>query len=227
VVLHDSIGSTLGDIKVYSALGGVSMDADVAIAGSAGVILQGAGNLAVGLVQGREVVLRSGGTILDAAADDKVNVTAGSVSIIGYGPKLGSGNAVEVQAPAIYVSAPTGMVLQDTGADGRTHFYLLDGATMYEQAIAIGAVTRSTAAPAAVTGMQTAQAAPVTLSAAPVAAFADHTSSAASYLASVHVAANADAGTSPVLTASANGLQAAAPAAKGESFDFWLEDLML
>jgi len=230
VVLHDSIGSRLGDIKVYSALGGVSMDAGVSIAGSAGVILQGAGNLALGLVQGREVVLRSGGTILDAAADDKVNVTADSVSIIGYGPKLGSGNAVEVQAPAIYVSAPTGMVLQDTGADGRTHFYLLDGATMYEQAIAIGTVTRSTAAPAAVSGMQTAQAAPVTLAAAPAAAFAafaEHTSIAAGYLATLNLADSAGAGTSPVLAASANGLQAAALDAMGDSFDFWLEDLML
>jgi hypothetical protein len=231
VVLHDSVGSTAGDIRVYSALGAVTMDADALIAGSAAVTIEGAGNLSVGLVQGRDVVLKSGGVILDAGADDKVNVTASSVSVIGYGPKLGSGNAVEVQAPSIYVSAPTGMVVQDTGSDGRTHFYVLDGATMYEQAIAIGATARSTAAPAvAGSAALTGQSSSSAVAAAPAlpGLFDAHTSSAATYLASLGNASTiAGAAGTGGLTASANGLQASTATANATGFDFWLEDLVL
>jgi len=232
VVLHDGVRSDAGDIRVYSARGTVTMDGDATIAGSAAVSIEAAGSLDIGLVQGKTVVLRSGGTIADAAADDRVNVTADSVSIIGYGPKLGSGNPVEVQAPAIYISAPTGMVLQDTGADGRTHFYLLDGATMYEQAVATGTTARSTAAPsaAAVTAgadaLQAVSASPVTQ--ASFAAFAAHVSSTASYLAAAgsgEAPADHDA---QVLSASADGLQAAAaPGPAAADMDYWLEDLML
>ncbi len=227
VVLHDSMSSVAGDIRVYSAQGAVTMDADAAIAGSAAVSIEGAGSLSIGLVQGKTVLLRSGGVIADAAADDKVNVTADSVSIIGYGPKLGAGNAIEVQAPSIYVSAPTGMVLQDTGSDGRTHFYLLDGATMYEQAVAIGTVARSTAAPAAVSANAAAMqalSAPVT-AAAPT-AFAAHAFSAASYLAGADSAMTVAAAQTGSLSAGADGLlaRATAPAA---NLDYWLEDLML
>ncbi len=97
---------------------------------------------------------------------------------------------------------------------------------MYEQAIGIGAVTRSTAAPAEASATLAASA-PSALAAAPVAAFATHVASAASYLDGSGSAGTFDAQVQRVLTASADGLVVTAPAANGSEFDYWLEDLML
>ena len=150
IVLQDSVGAAAGNVVLYSASGAITMAATATVSGAAEVALQAAGNLGIGHLQGDHVVLSSGsGTIADAAANDAVNIVANKVSIYGYGPKVGSGNAVQVQAPVVYVSAPAGMVLQDTGNDGRTHFYALDGATMYEQVIGVGNVVRQVEVPPA------------------------------------------------------------------------------
>ncbi|PWF55728.1 beta strand repeat-containing protein, partial [Massilia glaciei] len=136
VVLHDSVRTSGGGIVLNSATGAIGMDGGATLSAPGTVRIEAAGNLAIGLVQADSVLLRStGGTIADAATDGAVNITANTVSIYGYGPRVGLGDALEVNAPTVFVQAPTGIVLQDTGADGRTHFYVLDGATMYEQAI--------------------------------------------------------------------------------------------
>jgi len=236
VVLHDSVGSVAGDVAVYSANGAIRMDAGSAVSGSATVTVQALGDVELGQVKGRNVVVRSSGVVLDAARDDQVNITADTVAIYGYGPKVGGGNAIEVQAPSIFISAPSGMVVQDTGADGRTHFYVLDGATMYEQAIGIGAVTRTTADPTPGTpvaaaferAFDPARFAPLSAGAgAPV------SSHVASYLGEVSHADSAAGG--DVVVASSQGLvRSAAPTfASGAAlpdeagFDFWLEDLVV
>jgi hypothetical protein len=241
VVLHDSVGSRAGDVVVYSANGAIRMDADSAVTGSATITVQAAGNVELGQINGKNVVVRSGGVVSDAAADAKVNISADTVALYGYGPKLGSGNAIEVQAASVFISAPSGMVVQDTGTDGRTHFYVLDGATMYEQAIGIGAVTRTTADP---TPAKAAAAAfdrafdPASF--APLAASTSVPvfSHVASYLGQIGQAdgATATAAADDVVVASSQGLVrgAAAPtfasgaALPGDAgFDFWLEDLVV
>jgi hypothetical protein len=45
-------------------------------------------------------------------------------------------------------------VVQDTDPDGRTHFYLLDGGKMYEQAVSPGSVERVTRNPAGASAVQ-------------------------------------------------------------------------
>jgi hypothetical protein len=150
IVVHDNIDSSAGagDIVLYSANGGISMDGGSALKGSARIEIDAAASLNIGQLDGASVVLRSqGGTISAASGDSGVNIIAETVAIFGYGPKIGTGDAIEVQAPSIFVSAPSGMVLQDTGPDGRTHFYVLDGATLYEQVIGFGDVVRYTEDP--------------------------------------------------------------------------------
>ena len=257
VTVHDSLASASGDIAFYSANGSISMDAGALVSGTAQVTLQAAGNLDIGLLRGDNVVLRStSGTIADAANDAAVNIVANTVAIYGYGPKLGTGHALEVQAPAVYVSAPAGMVLQDTGSDGRTHFYVLNGATMYEQVIGIGNVVRPTedpspAAPATSATMLSQWLSPTlvaqrlaqasTLAPSHLAARDTATvGGVAAYLGNVALGASDTGG---LLQAGAQGMQRLGSFTLGSpglqalstgeaasdkvAFDFWLEDIVL
>jgi len=225
VVLHDSVGATAGDVTLYSAKGAVTMDAGTAISGAASVTAQAAGNLVLAAVQGQHVVLRSGGVILDASADDAVNVVAKTVAIYGMGPQLGAGNAIEVQAPSLFVQAPRGTLVQDTGPDGRTHFYVLDGANLYEAAIGIGEVVRQTTDPTPLL--------PVGPTLAPLAlmplggeggARTATASGTALYLAT---AGRIEAVSGGALSAGAQGLAAGQGGVEDLPLAFWLEDLVL
>lgn len=231
VILEDSVTASAGDIVIYSASGAVTMSAGTALTATNAVVLDAAGALGVALITAEHAVLRSAsGGIVDVNGDTAVNVVADTVSLYGYGSLVGSGNPIEVQSPAIYLAAPTGVEVQETSPDGRTHFYLLDGAAMYEQAVGIGQVVRHTADPtpasvpeasAPVSGAfaATAPAAPVFQFVAP----ADAGSMVASYLAGTAGVGRAAAGT---LSASALGL-GKAPAAVELEFDQWLQDLVI
>ncbi len=96
------------------------------------------------------------GRVIDVNADANVNVYAAAVSMKGYGltDTAGSTQApvLKVRAPVIYVAAPTGVVVADSGQDGRTNYNALDHGTMYEELIAVGAATRVTLPGDAVAG---------------------------------------------------------------------------
>jgi len=241
VTLHDSVGSVAGEVAIYSANGAIRMDAGSAVTGSASVSIAAMGDVELGQVNGKSVVVRStSGVVLDAAKDDKVNIVADTVAVYGYGPKLGSGNAIEVQAASIFISAPTGMVVQDTGADGRTHFYVLDGATMYEQAIGIGSVTRTTLDPTPVKAQGAALERafdPASFAPAAASTSAPVFSHVASYLGQIGTVQADGIDGGDVVVASSQGLVRAAAAptfasgaatpAAGAQFDYWLEDLVV
>ena len=252
VVLHDCLATTSGDVVLYSANGGVTMDAGVAVTTPAQLTVQGAGDLRIGQLHADSVVLRSsGGTISDASADASVNIVANTVAIYGYGPKIGSGNAVHVQAPSVFVSAPAGMVLQDTGTDGRTHFFVLNGATMYEQVIGVGAVTRPTQDPSPVaapvvlpTGLLPASPALVSYLPSEFSSSVPTGSSVASYLGGlVTSAASAPGGlvlagsqgmtrlsAASSFTLGTPGMQSlstGAAVSDNIAFDYWLEDIVI
>jgi hypothetical protein len=220
------VTASAGDVVLYSVAGGIAMDAGTSVTASAAVVLNAAGSLAVGQISAINVVLRSSsGAIVDVNGDDAVNVSAGTVSLYGYGAPVGTGNPIEVQAPAIYLAARTGVELQDTGPDGRTHFYVLDGATMYEQAVGIGNAVRTTVDPTPAATFPAAAAMASDLFAP--AAFAPSirepgSSDVARYLAGLDAAA----------VTSAMPHMSAAPAMQADAgltlaFDFWLEDLVV
>ncbi|MCC2959755.1 LEPR-XLL domain-containing protein [Massilia sp. IC2-278] len=225
VVLHDSVSAVRGAVVVYSANGGVQMDAGTVLSGTGAVTAQAAGNLVLAGVEGKHVVVRSGGVILDAAGDNAVNIVADTVALYRMGPQLGMGNAIEVQSPSLFVEAPRGIVVQDTGPDGRTHFYVLDGATMYEAAIAVGETVRHTEDPTLALPLLPASLAPA-LAATPYFDAALRTAAAsgtAQYLATAGQVATAGGG---LLVAGAEGLAAGEGAAL-PLLEFWLEDLVL
>jgi len=226
VVLHDSVSAVRGDVVVYSAGGAVQMDAGTVLSGTASVTAQAAGNLALAGVEGKHVVVKSGGVILDAALDDAVNIKADTVALYGMGPQLGMGNAVEVQSPALFVEAPRGIVVQDTGPDGRTHFYVLDGATMYEAAVAVGETVRHTEDPTPAIPMLPSQAfAPASGFGFDASLRTASVSGTALYLAA-HGQADAPA-KSGALVANADGIGADTADVTALPIEFWLEDLTL
>lgn len=140
-----------------TAGGALRMATDGVLATQAGdVRLQAAGDLRVGQIDTRAssggamaaVVLASTtGTISEANADAAADVFADLLTLRGRGPALSGGAsevpaALDVQANRLDVDAPRGVVLRDSGSNGRTAFNLLDGDQLYQQLVALGSPSR-------------------------------------------------------------------------------------
>jgi hypothetical protein len=228
VTLHDNLTASAGDAVLYSAAGAITMDAGTAVTATTAVVLNAAGQLAVAQISAANVVLRSSsGTIVDVNGDDAVNVSASTLSLYGYGAPVGTGNPIEVQAPAIYLAARTGVELQDTGPDGRTHFYVLDGATMYEQAVGIGNAVRTTVDPTPAATIAASASIAMAASLPTLAAFSafgreEGTAGVARYLAGLD---GADVTTAVHHMSATPALQL--DSGLTAAFDFWLEDLVV
>jgi len=122
------------------------------------VQLQAVGDLALGRVDTRsgataaQVVLAStGGVIRDAGADTATDVFADKLTFRGHGPLLAAGEsttaaAIDVSAAQVDIDARSGVVLRDTGLDGRTRFNLLDGLQLRQQVVAEGPSVRQPSA---------------------------------------------------------------------------------
>jgi hypothetical protein len=94
------------------------------------------------------------GHIVDADNDEAVNVHAAWLSIRGHGPALAAGSsttaaAIDVQVDRLDADDQRGLMLRDTGADGRTRFNLLDNGVLYQQVVADGSPLRGSTAPIA------------------------------------------------------------------------------
>ena len=151
IALHDDLAVTKGNIALYSASGNIQMDAGTSMqASSTGKIeLRASGNIGVSQLWGDTVVLEStGGTIQDVRADNNPDIVAKTVSIHGYGPKVGgSGDAIEVRADTVFVTAPAGVVSQTSGSDDKTRFYVVNGGDLYQIATGFGSISRVAANP--------------------------------------------------------------------------------
>ena len=123
--------------------------------------LQSQGNLALGLLDTRNgadpaaaggvLLVSHGGTISDAAADEALNVQAGWLVMRGRGPLLAAGQttaaaAIDVAVERLDIDDRSGLMLRDTGTDGRTRFNLLSGGLLYQQMVATGGPLRTAAA---------------------------------------------------------------------------------
>ena len=58
-------------------------------------------------------------------------------------------DVLQVRAAVVQVQAPSGVVVDDAGENGRTNFNLLSGGVLYNEAVVVGSVTRVTSDPAA------------------------------------------------------------------------------
>lgn len=158
LTLAGTLALTGAGADVHATAGGaLLMAANGQLATQAGdVLLQAGGDLRVGRIDTRAtaggvtaaVVLAStGGTISEANADGAADVFADLLTLRGRGPALTGGAsevpaALDVQANKLDVDAPSGVVLRDSGSDGRTGFNLLDGGQLYQQLVALGAPSR-------------------------------------------------------------------------------------
>jgi hypothetical protein len=151
--------ATAGADIALTAGGSITMQASALIASRGGdITLDAASGITLGLLDARGavaggVVLRSAaGTIADAAADGGTNVFAGWLVMRGLGPTLAAGAseapaAIDVLVERLDVDDARGLLLRDSGADGRTRFNLLEGGTLYQQLVASGGPLRTATAP--------------------------------------------------------------------------------
>jgi len=144
VLLGDDIVAG-GTVSIGSGAG-VTMAAGTHVSGSGRIDVVAQGAIKLGQLTADLVVVD--GASLSGNGDGAANIVAKQVSLHGYGPLAGQGGALVVQSPIVHVAAMNGVVVQDTDPDGRTHFYLLDGGKMYEQAVSPGGVERVTQNPA-------------------------------------------------------------------------------
>ena len=94
------------------------------------------------------------GNIVDADNDEAVNVQAAWLSLRGHGAVLQPGTsttaaAIDVAVDRLDADDTRGLMLRDTGADGRTRFNLLDNGVLYQQVVADGSPLRGSTAPIA------------------------------------------------------------------------------
>jgi len=138
--------------------GDVTLQADRGIALGRVDTRNNAGNNAGIGSAGGVMLLTQGATasITDVDKDEGINVYASWLSVRGRGPALLAGMsttaaAIDVSVDRIDLDNAGGLILRDTGADGRTRFNLLDNGVLYQQLVAEGGPLRGSTAPIAST----------------------------------------------------------------------------
>jgi len=160
LTLGGSLRLSSSGADVQATVGGaLRMAADALISTQAGdVRLQTVSDLAIGRIDtraggvpggaaGAVVLASSAGVIQEAGNDGQTDVFADLLTLRGHGPLLSAGEstaprALDVVANRLDVDAAAGVVLRDTGTDGRTRINLLVGSQLYQQLVADGAPLR-------------------------------------------------------------------------------------
>jgi hypothetical protein len=134
------------------AIQGQLLMADTAAVRTTGgsITVQASGDLVVGELNASNgssakvggVALDSASGVIRASSSNRGLINAQTVSMYGYGPKVSnlssSISAVQVQAEQFQVSAPSGVVVRDSGADGETYYTLINRNNYYRQATIMG-----------------------------------------------------------------------------------------
>jgi hypothetical protein len=154
--LTNALGASLTQVKVGTGEQLVSVTGDIAFAQSVAlnaqrldmagdatltaagdVVLSSEAGMSLGGIsaQGHTVTIADSGAQVSSAGTG-VNVTAGSVVFSGWGPASGSGGApIQVSAASVQVYAPSGMVLRDTGVDGKVTYLVVHGDQVQKQLV--------------------------------------------------------------------------------------------
>lgn len=139
----------------------ITMAADATLLAPGGdITLRAVHDMAVGLLDARNgaaaagavLLVSSQGTLLDAGNDEAANLQAASVTLRGQGPVLAAGQsttpaALDLESPQLDVDFSSGIVLRDTGTDGRTRFNLSVGDALMQVAVVSGAPSRGAPTP--------------------------------------------------------------------------------
>jgi hypothetical protein len=127
------------------------------------VDLNAKNNLAIGTINARAADLSvsgivtisaTSGVITDANKNSTADIFAKAINFAGYGPVTdGAGDVLEAVAEVVHITVPQGIVVRDTGTDGRTAFNVMNNGKLYQQIVVEGAVTRITEDPIALLNM--------------------------------------------------------------------------
>jgi hypothetical protein len=156
--LTNALGASLTQVKVGTGEQSVSVTGDIAFAQSVAlnaqrldmagdatltaagnVVLSSEAGMSLGGIsaQGYSVTIADSGAQVSSAGTG-VNVTAGSVVFSGWGPASGSGGApIQVSAASVQVYAPSGMVLRDSGTDGKVTYLVVNGDQVQKQLVSV------------------------------------------------------------------------------------------
>ena len=155
----DTITVNLNTITVISNSGSLTMASATRIDSRGGdVYLKASTGMALGTINARSsdltqrgvVDIQAGnGTVTDANANSTADIFAKAINFSGYGPSSSTtGDVLEAVADVIQITVPQGLVVRDSGADGRTYFNVMQGGQLYRQIVLEGSVTRVTQDPA-------------------------------------------------------------------------------
>jgi hypothetical protein len=156
--LTNALAASLTQVKVGTGEQWVSVTGDIAFAQSVAlnaqrldmaggatltaagdVVLSSEAGMSLGGIsaQGHTVTIADSGAQVSSAGTG-VNVTAGSVVFSGWGPASGSGGApIQVSAASVQVYAPSGMVLRDSGVDGKVTYLVVHGDQVQKQLVSV------------------------------------------------------------------------------------------
>jgi hypothetical protein len=156
--LTNALGASLTQVKVGTGEQSVSVTGDIAFAQSVAlnaqrldmagdatltaagnVVLSSEAGMSLGGIsaQGHTVTIADSGAQVSSAGTG-VNVTAGSVVFSGWGPASGSSGApIQVSAASVQVYAPSGMVLRDSGTDGKVTYLVVNGDQVQKQLVSV------------------------------------------------------------------------------------------
>ena len=153
--LHAAVSA---NVSLTSAGGAISMGAGtqiITLGGNVSIASGAAQTIRLATIDTRQSGSEAGGIVsihnqagqvLDANADSNVNIYGDVVSLYGIGADAGSATAardvLKIKAPVVSVNAPSGIVLDDAGYDGRSNINLLDNGQMYNEGVIVGATTR-------------------------------------------------------------------------------------
>jgi hypothetical protein len=159
IVLDSGISTaTTNDVTMVSSNGSLTMAQGTRLDSRGGNIdFTSSKDLAIGTVDARSadlsvsgvVTINAGsGTVTDANQNGTADIFAKAINFTGYGPVTGStGDVLEVVAEVVQITVPQGIVVRDTGADGRTAFNVMNSGKLYQQLVVEGVVTRVTEDP--------------------------------------------------------------------------------
>jgi hypothetical protein len=157
VGIQGSIGARSStQVTVASDSGAVVMAAGSSVASRGGdIVLQAASGVAVGRVDARGsggvsglVTIDPGaGAITDANRDSAADIHARAITVHADGAGSTAGDTIEVATDMVYVDAGSGLVVRESGTDGRVYYSVLRGAELRQQLVTMGPSSRVTSDP--------------------------------------------------------------------------------
>jgi hypothetical protein len=143
----DLVASAGTTLRMAAGSAATTPGGDLALLAAGDLVVGTLDTRMAGAPSGTVLLSSSGGIITDAGVDASTDVFARLLTLRGRGPTLLPGTletaaAVDVAAAQVDVDAPLGLVVRDTGSDGRVRINLIDGGLLLQEMVAEGPTAR-------------------------------------------------------------------------------------